>query len=49
MYYQASLGTIDLIFGIGYEIKKFQFIAAIQQPITQNDNEFNATGYSVEF
>ena len=25
MDYQASLGTLDLIFGIGYEIKKIQF------------------------
>ena len=47
MDYQASLGTFDLIFGIGYEIKKIQFIAAIQQPLTQNDNQFIATNYPI--
>lgn len=47
MDYQASLGTFDLIFGIGYEIKKFQIIAAIQQPLTQNDNQFIATNYPI--
>jgi hypothetical protein len=45
MDYQASLGTFDLIIGIGYEIKKIQFIAAIQQPLTQNENQFIATNY----
>lgn len=45
MDYQASLGTFDLIFGVGYEMKKFQFIAAIQQPLTQNNNQFFATNY----
>ena len=45
MDYQASLGTFDLIFGIGYEIKKFQIIAAIQQPLTQNSNQFFASSY----
>jgi hypothetical protein len=47
MDYQASLGTFDLIFGIGYEIKKIQLIAAIQQPLTQNDNQFIATNYPI--
>jgi hypothetical protein len=47
MDYQASLGTFDLIFGIGYEIKKIQFIAAIQQPLTQNNNQFIATTYPI--
>ncbi|MES2558952.1 MAG: hypothetical protein V4590_04390 [Bacteroidota bacterium] len=45
MDYQASLGTFDLLFGIGYEIKKIQFVAAIQQPLTQNDNQFIAGSY----
>jgi hypothetical protein len=40
MDYQASLGTIDLIFGVGFQIKKIQLAAAIQQPITQNSNTF---------
>ncbi len=45
MDYQASLGTFDLIFGIGYEIQMIQLIAAIQQPLTQNDNQFIANDY----
>ena len=45
MDYQPSLGSFDLIFGVGYKIKKMQFVAAIQQPITQNDNRFLATNY----
>jgi hypothetical protein len=47
MDYQASLGTFDLILGIGYEIKKIQFVAAIQQPLTQNGNQFIATNYPI--
>ena len=45
MDYQASLGTFDLIFGLGYEINKLQIVAAIQQPVTQNDNRFFASSY----
>ena len=45
MDYQASLGTVDLIIGVGYEYKKFQFVAALQQPITQNNNAFLASAY----
>lgn len=48
MDYQASLGTFDLILGIGYEIKKIQFVAAIQQPLTQNDNHFIASNYPAD-
>ncbi len=47
MDYQASLGTFDLIFGIGYAIKKLQLVAAIQQPLTQNNNQFISTQYPV--
>lgn len=47
MDYQASLGTFDLIFGIGYEIKKIQVVAAIQQPLTQNKNQFTSTNYPI--
>lgn len=47
MDYQASLGTFDVIFGIGYELKKIQFVAAIQQPLTQNDNQFFASNYPI--
>ena len=49
MDYQSSLGTLDLIFGIGYEIKKIQFVAAIQQPLTQNENQFIAKNYLSSF
>lgn len=45
MDYQSSLGTVDLLFGIGYEIKKLQFVAAVQQPLTQNKNRFMAESY----
>jgi hypothetical protein len=45
MDYQSSLGTFDLIFGMGYTIKKLQLVTAIQQPLTQNDNQFLATDY----
>lgn len=45
MDYQASLGTFDLIFGVGYAIKKMQFVAAIQQPLSQNKNQFFASDY----
>lgn len=47
MDYQASLGTFDLIFGIGYEFKKIQVVAAIQQPLTQNKNQFTSTNYPI--
>lgn len=40
MDYQSSLGTLDLIAGIGYEIKKLQLTVALQQPLTQSNNQF---------
>lgn len=42
MDYQASLGTLDLIAGIGYELGNLQLVAALQQPLTQNKNGFLA-------
>jgi len=45
MDYQASLGTFDLIFGVGIEIKKWHFVGAIQQPLSQNSNQFFAEDY----
>ncbi|MBX3044759.1 MAG: hypothetical protein KIT33_06320 [Candidatus Kapabacteria bacterium] len=45
MDYQASLGTYDLILGIGYELNKIQIVAALQQPLTQNNNQFLAEKY----
>jgi len=47
MDYQASLGTFDLIVGAGYQIKKLQLVAALQQPLTQNNNQFVVENYSV--
>lgn len=40
MDYQSSLGTIDILAGVGYELKGLQIVAAIQQPISQNKNNF---------
>ena len=45
MDYQSSLGTLDLIFGIGYAIKSLHLVAAMQQPLTQNSNQFIASNY----
>lgn len=45
MDYQASLGTFDLIIGVGYEIQKLKIVLALQQPIIQNDNQFFASSY----
>lgn len=45
MDYQSSLGTFDLIAGVGYEIGKLQLVAALQQPLTQNSNQFLAEIY----
>lgn len=42
MDYQYSLGTYDILFGVSYTIKKFQLVAALQQPITQNQNGYLA-------
>lgn len=40
MDFQSSLGTFDFITGFSYSIKKIQFVLGLQQPITQNKNEF---------
>lgn len=45
MDYQPSLGTVDLLLGVGYSIKGLQLVAALQQPLTQNDNQFLASAY----
>ncbi|MDP1623449.1 MAG: hypothetical protein Q8M08_14040 [Bacteroidales bacterium] len=47
MNYQLSLGTTDILLGVGYKIKRFSFTAGYQQPVTQNNNQFLATDYSV--
>ncbi len=40
MDYQSSLGTVDIIAGIGYKLKKVDFVLAVQQPLTHNKNQF---------
>lgn len=47
MDYQSSLGTFDMILGLGFEIGKLQCVAAVQQPITQNKNAFLSERYPV--
>lgn len=46
MDYQSSLGTFDLIAGVGYHFGNFQWVAALQQPLTQNNNAFEPLLYS---
>jgi hypothetical protein len=48
MDYQSSLGTIDLIFGIGYSFRRLQLVAGLQQPISQNNNQFISSKYPEE-
>ncbi len=45
MDYQSSLGTLDLIAGLGYAIGNFHIVGAAQIPLTQNENEFVADDY----
>lgn len=45
MDYQSSLGTFDLILGVGYKLAKWQFSLGWQQPLTQNNNAFVADSY----
>lgn len=45
MDYQSSLGTLDLVAGLGYKINKLQLVAAVQLPISQNKNQFLAEVY----
>ena len=45
MDYQSSLGTVDLILGLGYDLNKIQLVAALQQPLTQNNNGFMSEKY----
>lgn len=45
MDYQSSLGTFDLILGIGFNPGNWYFVAALQQPLTQNSNSFLSSDY----
>ncbi|MCT4622988.1 MAG: hypothetical protein N4A46_05135 [Schleiferiaceae bacterium] len=40
MDYQSSLGTTDLIAGLSYNVSNWIFALAVQQPLTQNNNQF---------
>lgn len=48
MDYQSSLGTFDIVFGFGFGIEGFQIVAAMQQPLTHNENEFISGLYPAE-
>ncbi len=48
MDYQSSLGTLDLVAGFGYTLGRLQLVAAIQQPLTQNNNGFLAEEYPLD-
>jgi hypothetical protein len=45
MDYQSSLGTLDLVLGISHEINKLQIVAALQQPLSDNENAFVPEAY----
>ncbi|MGN6646868.1 MAG: hypothetical protein ACTHJT_10110 [Cytophaga sp.] len=45
MDYQASLGTLDVILGLKYEVKKLSVTAGLQQPMIQNNNHYLSENY----
>lgn len=47
MDYQSSLGTVDFLVAFGFKLKKFQLALAVQQPITQNKNQFDVSDYPI--
>lgn len=48
MDYQSSLGTFDLILGMGYKWNNLNFALAYQQPLTQNENEYFIPEMTIE-
>ena len=48
MDYQSSLGTLDLLLGLAYQIQKLQIAVAYQQPLSQNSNSFLVEDYPSE-
>ncbi len=48
MHYQSSLGTYDLILGFGYHIDELKFVVALQQPLSQNKNQFLIDNYPID-
>jgi hypothetical protein len=47
MDYQSSLGTFDVIVGLGYTFEKWKFNIGWQQPLSQNSNTFIAANYPI--
>jgi hypothetical protein len=47
MDYQSSLGTFDFLIGMNYTVKSWMFAVGLQQPLSQNKNQFLATGYPI--
>lgn len=46
MDYQSSLGTVDIMAGIGYDVKDFQFMLGLQQPVMrENSNNFLSSAF----
>lgn len=48
MDYQSSLGTLDFLGGITYNMENWQFALGVQIPLEQNDNAFLADLYDPE-
>jgi hypothetical protein len=48
MEYQTSLGTLDLLLGLSYSVKRFSLTAAYQQPLIQNSNTFLTSDYNID-
>lgn len=48
MDYQSSLGTLDLILGLRQEIQKLKISIGLQQPLTQNNNQFLSQLYPID-
>jgi hypothetical protein len=46
MDFQPSLGTFDLIIGATKKVNNFNFVLALQQPLSQNKNEYIGPYYS---
>ncbi|MDP1675545.1 MAG: hypothetical protein Q8L88_01675 [Bacteroidota bacterium] len=47
MDYQSSLGTVDLLLGVGSQFHGINMVAALQQPLSQNKNRFFKEDYPV--
>lgn len=46
MDYQSSLGTVDLMAGVGYDVRDCQFMLGLQQPLmSENSNKFLSSAF----